>query len=432
MRLPVHVADVLHTLGMHVMQRLLPVAGLFHAKLRRRTSTERALRRAIHVRHVPCVWAHAASMGELEQLVPVLERLRRARSDVRIVVTCTSPSGIDHAQRLHALIDDVAYLPADTPSNARWWLETIQPSVVLIDRYDLWRNHIVETARRSVPIVLINATAPSSVNGMLRAWTADTYRRCTSITAVTEPDAAALTALTGMHIERMSDTRNDRLVDRICRPDPAIAAYGRTDETTLVVGSSWPEDERLVIEALNTIGFKGRCIVVPHEPTEEALRAIESRMNCTRWSRSTPSTNGHLVVDSVGHLLSIYGIADGVWVGGGFGAGVHSLTEPAAYGLPVACGPRVERARDAALLAETGALAVCTDVRQAAAWLASVVCNVEQRRRSGAAARDYVLARTGTSDIIAARILALLPTAFPVALPGVLPADNERHVQGTS
>ena len=408
MRLPVHVADVLHTLGMHVLQRLLPVAGLFHAKLRRRTASERALRDAVSIQQRPCVWAHAASMGELEQLVPVLERLRHTRVDIRIVVTCTSPSGIDHAQRLRGLIDDAAYLSVDTPSNARRWLDTIQPSVVLIDRYDLWRNHILQASRRGVPIVLINATAPSSADGVLRAWTADTYRRCTSITAVTETDAAALTALTGMHIERMSDTRNDRLVDRMRLPDPAITAYRRPDKTTLVIGSSWPDDERLVIDALSTTGFKGRCIVVPHEPTEEALRAVETRLTCTRWSRSTPSTEGHLVVDSVGHLLSIYAIADAVWVGGGFGAGVHSLTEPAAYGIPVACGPHVERARDAAPLAEAGALTVCNDTREAATWLTTVVNDVEQRRRGGNAARDYVHARTGTSDIIVQRLIALL------------------------
>ena len=408
MRLPVHVADVLHTLGMHVLQRLLPVAGLFHAKLRRRTATERALRDAISIQQGPCVWAHAASMGELEQLVPVLERLRQTRADVRIVVTCTSPSGIDHAQRLRGLIDDAAYLAADTPSNARRWLDTIQPSVVLIDRYDLWRNHIIQASRRDVPIVLVNATAPSSADGVLRAWTADTYRRCASITAVTESDAAALTALTGMRIERMSDTRNDRLIDRIRRPDLAITAYRRPYETTLVIGSSWPDDERLVIDALNTTGFKGRCIIVPHEPTEEALRAVESALQCTRWSRSTSSTEGHLVVDSVGHLLSIYAIADAVWVGGGFGAGVHSLTEPAAYGIPVACGPHVERARDASPMAEAGALTVCNDVREAATWLTTVVNDEQRRRESGAAARNYVYSRTGTSDIIAERLSALL------------------------
>lgn len=408
MRLPVHVADVLHTLGMHVLQRLLPVAGLFHAKLRRRTASERALRDAISIQHPPCVWAHAASMGELEQLVPVFERLRDARADVRIVVTCTSPSGIDHAQRLRRLIDDAAYLSVDTPSNARRWLDTIQPNVVLIDRYDVWRNHIVEASRRGVPIVLINATTPSSANGVLRAWTADTYRRCASIVAVASVDAEALTALTGRSIECLSDTRNDRLIDRIRRPDPAITAYRRSDGITLVIGSSWPDDERLVISALNSTGFKGRCIVVPHEPTEDAVRAVEATLPCTRWSRSTPSTEGHLVVDSVGHLLSIYAVADAVWVGGGFGTGVHSLTEPAAYGVPVACGPHVDRARDAAPMAEAGALTLCIEEHDVATWLTTVVYDAEQRRKSGAAARDYVRARSGASDIIAERLIALL------------------------
>lgn len=413
MRLLVRFVDVVHDMAMHVLQLALPVAALFNTKLSRRIQAERVLRDRLGVAHrpLPCLWAHAASMGELEQLVPVLDRVRRTATNVRIVVTCTSPSGVEHAQRLPGLVDDVAYLAVDTPSNARRWLDSVRPDVVLVDRYDLWRNHIVEASVRGLPILLVNATLPSTGKGLLGAWTADTYQRCTMIVAVTDQDATDLGALIGRDVACMPDSRTDRVIDRIANPDPAILAYRLDTCSTLVVGSSWREDERIVADAIKSTLWKGRCIIVPHEPTEEALRSVESQIPCTRWSMADPSTTGHLLVDSVGQLLSLYALADAVWVGGGFGVGVHSLTEPAAYGLPIACGPNIHRARDAAPLVHAGALTVCNNADDAAQWLRSVVIDPIQRKLHGSAATDYTRTKTGTSDVLAAYVTALLPQA---------------------
>ena len=408
----VWLCDRIYAVVMHGASMGLPLASRFHAKLRRRVAAEGELRRQIayttESSAAPRIWMHAASMGELEQLVPIIHRLRARRADVTVTMTCTSPSGVEHVLRLGSLVDSVAYLAVDTRRNAEHWLEQIKPDLVIFDRYDLWRNHVVAAHKRSIPVWLVNATASSQSIRFLVPWLSDTYRRCARITAVTNDDARQLQRLSGNDVDVLPDTRADRVVDRVQAIGKQESGSSQTSIPTLVIGSSWRQDESIIIAAVQQAEWKGRCIIVPHEPTEDVLQSIEARIACTRWSVAEPSTAGHLVVDSVGALLSIYARADAAWIGGGFGSGVHSLAEPAAYGIPLACGPRIDRARDAKPLIDVGALSICSTTEDAVSWLRSVVAIPLERQRQGTAAKTYIQAGTGSSDIIADRIVTFL------------------------
>ena len=126
-----------------------------------------------------------------------------------------------------------------------------------------------------------------------------------------------------------------------------------------------------------------RLIVVPHEPTEQHLKRVEDNVQCTRLSQADSAPDGHLLVDSVGLLLSLYSIADAAFVGGGFGAGVHSVTEAVGSGLPSACGPRISRSHDASSLAEAGLLTVIDEPEKLKGWIETVVLDQAGRERSG-------------------------------------------------
>lgn len=402
------IVDLIHSLvAMPLLALASRIAATFNAKARQRCTGLSSDAWEVPSHIGPTLWVHAASMGEFEQLVPVLRRIRSSRPDIRIVGTAYSPSGFVH-QRRSGLVDDAHYLPVDTRGNAMKTVRSIDADMLLVDRYDLWRNHILACDAHGTSILLVNATMPSSGRmGLLRAWTADTYRRCSTITAVTEADAAALHALTGRTTDVLPDTRYDRITDRLRHPSADILALRDDDVTTLVLGSSWEPDEDLFLPALQQRGL--RLVIVPHEPTEDALQRIERRFPCTRLSLASAETTGHLVVDSVGNLLSLYAIADAAFIGGGFGAGVHSVAEPAGYGIPVACGPRVDRAADAMALRDLGALHVVTTTEESMIWIRMHVLDKERRRVGGEAAGRYISSRTGSSGIIADRIDAALP-----------------------
>lgn len=356
----------------------------------------------------PILWVHAASMGEFEQVVPVLERLH---THVTIVATFTSPSGYDHGKRLSHLVASVRILPLDTRRNMRALFDAIRPAAILIDRYDVWRNMVLEADRRSIPAVLVNATMPSAGTGVLRRWTADTYRRLHTIIAVSDAHGRHLASLTGRTIPVLPDTRVDRLIHPPPPPDELKASMSRHTGLTVVVGSSWEADETLVIDALHALGEDGRSIrlvIVPHEPTEANCRMVERRLPCTRLSKATPTTSGHILVDRIGILRSLYTMADAAWVGGGFGAGVHSVAEAAACSIPIACGPAIDRSVDACSLATTGALTVAHDHAAAVRWMRTVVLDAAARESAAEADRRWIAERTGSSGTVADVILNIV------------------------
>ncbi|MEY3387106.1 MAG: hypothetical protein RIR53_1917 [Bacteroidota bacterium] len=391
----------------------LALLAPFHAKLARRRRHEASswsdAKKSLATDSRPRVWFHAASMGELEQLLPLIEDLHRLAPDICIVTTCTSPSGRDHALR-QSPIDHALYLPVDRYRAMQEFIDVVNPRVVVIDRYDLWPMMISVLKRRGVMMKLINATMPTAARSpMLRGFFKRLYGMLDSITAVTEADAQQLTTLLGRPIEWLPDTRLDRVERkrRTLMHDTSIlpAWQGRT----LVLGSTWPHDEDLVLDAwTSTPEEEWRLVIVPHEPTEEALSRIEARIPCVRHSAvphvGHASDHRHILVDSVGKLLQIYASADAAYVGGGFGAGVHSLAEPAGYGMPIACGPGIERSRDADGLTRHDALAVIRTAEEARRWIAQIR-NEDFRLRSRQHCYEFVERNTGSSDIHLAWLL---------------------------
>ena len=354
------------------------------------------------------VWIHAASMGELEQCVPVMNLLSTHSPKIEIIVSCSSPSGIRHAATLPMCVG-VVYHPFENRNEIRRTIDIVKPDVVVIDRYDVWPMFIDELHERGIPTVLMNATFPSAGRTRLMSSTvAATYAMLSSITAVTADDASALSELLERKVETQPDSRIDRILDRVDNASTSLT-YLRRSVPTIVIGSSWDEDLEIIIPAITSLPADAlRVIIVPHEPTESTLASIETKLLCTRLSNATATTQGPIVVDSVGMLLSLYRLADAAYVGGGLGAGVHSVLEPAGYGLPLACGPRIDRSRDAVALVESEACTIVTSVSEVSAWIHNIVLSAVEREQRGAVAREYLTSQTGSSRYYANAIMAHL------------------------
>ncbi|MFN6136195.1 MAG: 3-deoxy-D-manno-octulosonic acid transferase [Bacteroidota bacterium] len=386
----------------------LVVLAPFNEKLARRRRDETRLlqqaKGALLLETRPRVWFHAASMGELEQLIPVIEQLRASSDEVCIVSTCTSASGREHAER-QACIDHALYLPVDQQRAMSDLVDIIKPSVVVIDRYDLWPVMISTLHHRRIITMLVNATMPSTGrNAILRGFTRRLYLMIDTVIAVSQQDAHDLAALLGREIEWKPDTRMDRILQRRDAAKHALRELPPWHGRTLVLGSTWPADEALLLGAWHRVSASDwRLVLVPHEPTEQAVSAIEQQIACRRLSAigldEEASASPHIVVDSVGKLLQLYAAADAAYVGGGFGVGVHSLAEPAGFGLPVACGPAIERSRDARGLLLHEALTIVRTQTDAAEWLTAIQGDL-MRALAREHCNRFVSANTGSSGQI--------------------------------
>lgn len=396
-----------YTLLAPVLSRIVrTVARPFVPKLAARVAQHSELLRSVPPRssNHARVLVHAASMGELEQCVPIVSTLLTATPSLEIIISCSSPSGVRHAKTLPG-ITAVVYHPFEERHDIASFFASVQPDVVVIDRYDVWPLFIDELHSRDIPVLLINATFPSSAtNRLLRSAMSTTYRRLTHITAVTTDDARLLQEFVGHTIPSLPDSRVDRVCERVAHARDFFA-HLRRDTTTLVIGSSWDDDLAILIPSIRQISADDlRVVIVPHEPTESTLTSIETQLPCTRLSHATAETPGHIVVDTVGALLSLYALADAAYVGGGFGTGVHSVLEPAGYGIPLACGPHIDRSRDAVALRQQGACTVLRSQHEADRWIHEVARSADSRQRIGAVAHSYVASQTGSSNVYAAAI----------------------------
>jgi 3-deoxy-D-manno-octulosonic-acid transferase len=372
----------------------------------------------------PLAWFHAPSVGEGHQARAVIQAFRARRPDAQVVYTFFSPSAEPFARTVPA--DFADYLPLDAPSDVRRALDALHPDAIAFSKYDVWPVLTREAKRRGVRLLLLSATLPASsgrLRGPSRALLRAAYGRLDAVAAISSADAERFAAL-GVAPQRrsvMGDARFDQVWARaasVDRSSPVLAPFAGFDGTTLVAGSTWAEDERVLIPAVAALrkgGHALRLVLVPHEPTDAHLRDAERRLDDAglahvRLSALDPSALPDAVlVDRVGVLGELYALADVAWVGGGFGKkGLHSILEPAAFGAPVLFGPRHANAREAGELVAAGSAFELASVDEAERIVGGMMDVYEVRHRAGRIAREYVRERLGAAERGAALVDRLL------------------------
>lgn len=370
----------------------------------------------------PLLWTHAPSVGEGLQARPVLERLRRSRPNLQLAYTHFSPSAEAFAARLEVDFHD--YLPFDAAGATRAALDALQPSALVFSKVDVWPTLTREARARGVPVGLISATlAPDSSRrgGVAAAMLREAYTSLDAVGAI-DPDDAERLAQLGVRrdvIEVTGDTRYDQVWARaiaVDRSSPLLAALS-SPRPTLVAGSTWPADERVLLAAWGALRRElpnARLIIAPHEPTPAHLNPVErwaerAGLRHARLSAAAASTADVVVVDRVGVLGDLYALATVAFVGGGFhAAGLHSVVEPAAFGAPVIFGPRWRMSRDAGLLLEAKGAAAESEPGTLAARLREWLSSNEARRSAGDRAQSVVRFGLGAADRTVALVMRLL------------------------
>jgi 3-deoxy-D-manno-octulosonic-acid transferase len=379
----------------------------------------------------PLLWMHAPSVGEGLQAKPVLELLRQRHPALQIAYTHYSPSaeGLARGYRDSGLVEFADYLPWDTPAAVREVLVALAPRALVFVKLDVWPELVDGASRAGVRLGLISATL-SERSGRRSPWGAallrDAYARLEVVGAIDAADAGRLRALgvPAAAVTVTGDTRYDQVWARAAhapRDGAMLAGLAAADRVTIVAGSTWPSDERVVLDAWMATRQHvagSRLVLAPHEPTPDRIGGL------ARWAASrgvvtarldaavdaTPrDTSDLILVDRVGVLGDLYAVGDIAYVGGAFhAAGLHSVLEPAAYGVPVLVGPDYAAHRDAKLLIAAGAAVSIRDVPTCAAALTEWLVDVPARRRSGDQARAVVAAGRGAAERSAALVEGLV------------------------
>lgn len=398
----------MYSLGIYLMALGVRVAALFKEKLRKMVQGHCAtwqMLRALSGKDT-YVWFHAASLGEFEQGRPLMERLRREHPEKKILLTFFSPSGYE-VRKNYDGADLVCYLPFDTPLNARRFVKLARPEAAFFIKYEFWRNYIEVLYKRGIPCYSVSSIFRE--NQIFFRPYGRGYARClsrmTHLFVQNETSRRLLEGIGVTNVDVVGDTRFDRVLDirNAAKPLPLAERFAGCWKV-LVAGSSWPQDEEIIIPYFNRHPNL-KLVLAPHVVSEEHLQAIERQLArpALRYSKATPKAVAEvdcLIIDCYGLLSSIYRYASMAYVGGGFGVGIHNVPEAAVYGVPVIIGPNNKKFREAQALLRCGGckeIACAADFEQIMdAWLS----DKEALATAGKAAGSYIADNAGAADRI--------------------------------
>lgn len=366
----------------------------------------------------PVAWFHCASLGEFEQGKPVIEAYRQEFPAHLILLTFFSPSGYNHRNQ-SSLVDHVFYLPIDSMRNARKFVQIVRPAVAVFVKYEFWFNYLNQLFKNRIPVFTISAIFRPDQHFFkwYGGWFRTHLRNIQMIFVQDEESAELLRLVDINNVMICGDTRFDRVVSAKAfqQPFPLIDRFV-DGKHVLVAGSTWPQDEALILDFYRTTSGKVKIILAPHEVGESRINELLQYFGnkTVRYSQA-PGTDlvnkDILIIDSIGMLSQLYRFASIAFIGGGFGVGIHNTLEAAAFGIPVFFGPNYHRFREAREMTDIEAAFSVNTPADFTARASDLLMKQELLEEISAKAGKYVRERTGATQ----RVMKILVPAMKAA-----------------
>lgn len=359
------------------------------------------------------IWMHAASLGEYEQGLPVLEKLKEKHSDHKILITFFSPSGYENVVKRKNIADVICYLPFDRKTYVKEFISKMNVTLFFTVKYDYWYNLLEELKQRGVKTYVISALFydTQSFFTSYGKWfvkqlqkNIDWFFHQTDISyALAKSIGLTQSSVTG-------DTRFDR-VKQLQNQDNRIAFIkdfiGR--DKAVVFGSSWQAEEKVAEEVLQGSPY-AKLIIAPHD-IKRVQRLKQMFPDAILYSNIEDSTINFrsrvLIIDSIGLLSRLYSYADIAVVGGGFhDAGLHNILEAAAFGVPVIFGNHYRKnpEADELILADGGKS--FENAGLAADFVMFLINNEEILNKMSGNAKKFVAEKPESTALIVEKILS--------------------------
>ncbi|MEI6764074.1 MAG: glycosyltransferase N-terminal domain-containing protein [Bacteroidota bacterium] len=353
------------------------------------------------------IWFHAASLGEFEQGRPVIDAVRKQHPDYKILLTFFSPSGYEVRKNFEGA-DFIFYLPMDSRRNARRFVKFVNPALAVFIKYEFWFNYLIELRKKNIPAVFTSVIFRPDQHFF--KWYGDWFRRqLKHVYWFFVQNEQSVNLLRGIGVNNVSisgDTRFDRVFEAAAgkKSFPEIEKFVGHSKIVLA-GSTWPQDEEMLIGIINKNEAGVKYIIAPHEIHAERIAHFATRVQLKTICYSSAASDDYadaqvLIIDSIGILLHLYQYATVAYIGGGFGKNIHNILEAATFGKPVIFGPNHHKFQEAKdLLAVSGAFCIANQ--------GELSCTIEMLftmeafyNNSSTACSDYVRKRIGATAII--------------------------------
>ena len=332
----------------NIAQPLIKALGLFSTKIRKGVEGRKHaldILKSANLKDQKNLWFHCASLGEYEQGLPVFTAIKNKFPNHNLVLTFFSPSGYE-IRKSNPITSIVCYLPLDTKSNAKAFIDIVKPELSVFVKYDIWPNYIHEIYKHNLKVILISALFRKNqiyFKSYGKIMTS-TINKFSHIFTQNQESIDLLKKINYSNFSLSGDTRFDRVSNQLVTNNTLDFIEEFKDQKLCIVfGSSWREDAELFIDFINK-HKQYKYIIAPHNLSKSECSFLSDNISCktifySNYKKSELKTANCFIVDTIGILSKIYAYADISYVGGGMGnSGLHNILEPATFGSPIIIG----------------------------------------------------------------------------------------------
>ena len=350
------------------------------------------------------VWFHAASLGEFEQGRPVIEALKERHPELKVSLSFFSPSGYE-VRKDYPLADEVVYLPSDTPRHAAQWVQRHHFVAAVFIKYEFWFNYMKALKDAGIPLFYISLIL--SPDSYFFRWYGTWFLRQlhhVSHFFVQDDTTKKLLASHGLsNVTVCGDTRFDRVaaIARQVKPFPEVEQFIK-GRRCIIAGSTWPPDERLLLEFMSQLPSDYCLIIAPHDISDAHIAQITAQFPESQlYTKLNPGQQSKvLVVNTIGILSQLYQYARFVYIGGGFGVNIHNIQEPVTFGCPVVFGPKYKSFKEAVDLVALGGAFTINDAAELESIFTRLIADEPFYMKASQTCSDYLKSQVGATEII--------------------------------
>jgi len=402
----------IYNIGVYLLYVGLQCASLFNEKIRKgnsgRQNTFSILRENIKADD-KTFWFHCASLGEYEQGLPLFKVMREHFPKHKIILSFFSPSGYE-IRKNSPIADVVIYLPLDTKHNAKEFLDIVKPELTVFVKYDIWPNFLNELKKRKLRAILISANFREN-QSFFKFYGKPRREALFAFEHIFTQNEASKKLLESIHYNKVTvsgDTRFDRVTSQLDQDNYLeFVKTFKQNKLCVVAGSTWPEDEALLIEFINREAPKDvKFIIAPHNIKFGQIKNLQDKLLVKSVLFSEKEVRSLkeaqvFIVDTIGILSKIYSYADIAFVGGAVGTtGLHNILEPAVFGMPIIIGDNHSKFPEAKGMISFNGVFSVSGQKELNAILIELIRNSEKRSLSGNNNFDYIKRNKGALNKI--------------------------------
>ena len=354
------------------------------------------------------IWFHAASLGEYEIAVPIIKEIKE-KYKCNIILTFFSESGFKLKKRIKE-IDNTFYLPLDTKTNTKRFIDLINPKISIFIKSEIWPNYLSEIRKKDIKAYLLESRFKKDDWYFITPFKDFMMKSLKTYTKIFTQDLHSEKVLKNIGIKEVINSGSlkiERVVDQLSNnnKNEVINKY-KGNNICIVCGSTWEKDEKIIFKYIKESKNNNiKWIIAPHNISKKNIGRVTKKLDSEFLIYSKINdNNAHsniLIIDTIGDLKSIYSYSDLSYIGGGMGySGLHNILEACVYKTPVIIGKNYYGFIEAEELVELGGVVSIKDYDEFKIEFENLINNKEVIKNKTKIISDYFNSKLGALSII--------------------------------